>query len=173
MICVTNFKLPQFMYSILSLITFWSSPPNSSKTWKAKKPSALWKNRGITRSNSGVCVPYEYILCFVCSKVAVQEEAHKDGKEEDLPSPSLEGGSKWGMPNQIQMSPTLTEIWQQSMERISNKSHYHIMKCTSLLTSQHDCLDLCNQMVMWEEGVSRVAKTNSNVPHFARDLATK
>ena len=68
------------------------------------------------------------------------------------------------MPNQIQMSPTLTEIWQQSMERISNKSHYHIMKCTSLLTSQHDCLDLCNQMVMREEGVSRVAKTNSNVP---------
>ena len=50
---------------------------------------------------------------------------------------------------------------------------FHIMKCTSLLTSQHDCLDLCNQMVMWEEGVSRVAKTNSNVPHFARDLATK
>ena len=50
---------------------------------------------------------------------------------------------------------------------------FHIMKCTSLLTSQHDCLDLCNQMVMREEGVSRVAKTNSNVPHFARDLATK
>ena len=83
------------------------------------------------------------------------------------------------MPNQIQMSPTLTEIWQQSMERISNKSLYpfvvffHIKKCTSLLTSQHDCLDLCNQMVMREEGVRRVAKTNSNVPHFARDLATE
>ena len=83
------------------------------------------------------------------------------------------------MPNQIQMSPTLTEIWQQSMERISNKSHYpfvvvfYIEKCTSLLISHHDCLDLCNQMVMREEGVRRVAKTNSNVPHFARDLATK
>ena len=83
------------------------------------------------------------------------------------------------MPNQIQMSPTLTEIWQQSMGRISNKSlfpfvvFFHIMKCTSHLASQHDCLDLCNQMVMREEGVSRVAKSNSNVPHFARDLATE
>ena len=28
-------------------------------------------------------------------------------------------------------------------------------------------------MVMREEGVSRVAKSNSNVPHFARDLATE
>ena len=50
---------------------------------------------------------------------------------------------------------------------------FHIMKCTSLLTSQHDYLDLCNLMVIREEGVSRVAKSNSNVPHFARDLATE
>ena len=66
-----------------------------------------------------------------------------------------------------------TEYGKDFKQKLLFFCFFHIMKCTSLLTSQHDCLDLCNQMVMREEGVSRVAKSNSNAPYFARDLATK
>ena len=160
----------------LSLITFWSSPPNSSKTWKAKKPFALWKNRGITRSNSGVCVRYEYILCFVLQG---KKKRIKMEKRRTYPLLPWKEGESEGCQIKFKCLPLWqrfgNRVWKgfQTKVTILFLLFFHIMKCTSLLTSQHDCLDLCNQMVMREEGVSRVAKTNSNVPHFARDLATE